>query len=182
MQARGSRQYTPAPTHSNTQKQQLIYIHTNILHIHANNKRISYKPVPRGSAPGPHWGYAPRPPILALRAVFKQCKKIKLKKNSTFSAPCRYITAQFKNIRLLCLLSHTWGTPTMPKKCSPPTALGPPAHGMKKFCWGGMPPTMKISGGGGPTRLRACFVTLQAYCQLSVARRYCRFENDVFHV
>jgi hypothetical protein len=99
------------PTASTTTHNHKHITHTHIDDI--NNIRISYKPVPRGSAPGPRWGLRPQTPYSrASRSFFKQnetnptCKKVHI----FGSAPLRYGTI-FNNFRLLRPHPHAWGTP-----------------------------------------------------------------------
>ena len=111
--ATASRDTMPAPTHSNHPNN---YNNNNhIIHINAktNNEPITTNLCPGAPPLDPAGGYAPRPPILALRARFlNKMKQIQLANKIHFfgTAPLRYGTI-FKNFRLLRPHPHAWGTP-----------------------------------------------------------------------
>ena len=142
----------PAPTHSNHPNN---YNNNNhIIHINAktNNEPITTNLCPGAPPLDPAGGYAPRPPILALRArFFKQNEKNQIaNKNPLFRRCAVTLRHNFQKFQTPTPPSPRLGYPKMPKNRSPPTALGPPCPRGEKKLGGGKCPHDENFGGGGP--------------------------------
>ena len=141
--------------------------HKHITHTHTSTTSITYG-FPTNLCPGappldPAGGYAPRPPILALRARFlNKMKQIQLAKKSTFSAVRRYVTAQFSTISDSYAPIPTPGVPQNAGKPIPTHRPRSPLPAGRKKIWGEKcSHDEKFWGVGAPvapTRLTQCFV------------------------
>ena len=133
-------------------QQQHTIIHTHTHHTHRHQQQTDFlQTCAQGLRPWTPLGLRPRPHILALRARFlNKMKKIKLPKIPHFRHCAVTLRHNFQKFQTPTPQSSRLGYPIMPKKRSPPTALGPPAHGAKKNLGGKMPPRWKFWGWGPP--------------------------------